>query len=390
MSRAVITGLGAVSCLGTGVDSLWRGLNAGGGSPEPIADPSFAMPVRLMFQVPAAEIPAEPAEHGGVPLGSGPRMAVTAAYEALADAGVTDRAAVPVVLGVEMGNAMAHERARDTGTAGGSWSPLCLTASVVAGAIGSRVGAVSLGNACAASGYAVTVAADMIADGEADVVLVGGAEGRTRIGMGAFNRLGALDPDGCRPFDRNRAGTLFGDGAAMLVLESADHARARGVRPYAELSGAAWSCDAHHLTAPDPSGEPVTATIYDALDDAAAALDEVVAVVPHGTGTPLNDAVESRVLRAVFGDHCDRLPLLNLKAMIGHTTGAAGAFGCLVAALVVRAGVLPASPKIADQDPDCRVWVPQDQAVPLRPGAVLVNANAFGGTNVSLVVGAAR
>ncbi|GAA3785068.1 beta-ketoacyl-[acyl-carrier-protein] synthase family protein [Streptomyces coacervatus] len=389
--RVVVTGMGSISCLGTGVDAFWAGLLAGGGTPAPIPDPDARMANRLMYLVPQDEVPAEPSRLAGSTLAAGPRMAVAAAREAVADAGLDTRtrARLAVVLGVEMGNAGWHE-SRRAGVAsaaeGATWSPMTLTAAAVGAALGAGGGNVSVGNACAASGYAVAVAADMIRGGEADVVLTGGAEGVTRVGMGVFNRLGALDPERCRPFDLHRQGTLFGDGAAMLVLESAEHAARRGATAYAELAGAAWSCDAHHPTAPDPSGGQALRSIRQALDEAGLSREDIGAVVPHGTGTPLNDAVEARVLREVFEDRCDGLPLFSLKGLIGHTAGVAGAFGALTAALLVHHRRVPANAPLDEQDPECPVRLPQQEPVPLSEQAVLVNAYAFGGNNVSLVL----
>ncbi|ARX89205.1 MULTISPECIES: beta-ketoacyl-[acyl-carrier-protein] synthase family protein [Streptomyces] len=383
--RVVITGLGAISCLGTGVAAHWDGLLAGGGEPAEVPLPHLNMRTTKMYLVDRADVPAQPASHAGVELGSSPRLAVAAAEQALADAGVEEaaRAAVPVVLGVELGNADMQEIQRSAGRT--AWTTLTPAAAVVGAEIGSRAASTSVGNACSASGYALTIALDMIRAGEATTVLVGGAEGITRAGIGAFNRLGAADPVRCRPFDRNRAGTMFGDGSAMLVLEAAGHARRRGAEPYAELAGAAWSCDAYHPTAPDPSGDQIVRAMTEALADAGLSSSEVGCVIPHGTGTPLNDVVESQALHRVFGGRTQALPLFSLKAMIGHTTGAAGAFACLTATLMLRHRTSPANTPI-EQDPECDVWVPQERPVRLEAPAVLVNTYAFGGNNTSLVV----
>lgn len=392
--RVVITGLGAVSCLGTGVPAFWRGLGSGGGTPRVVPDPDARMANRLMYAVAAEDVPEEPERYAHVPLAAGPRMAVTAAHGAVRDAGLDAGllARMPVVLGVEMGNAGMHEArrtdsAQHTPLAGyDRWTPMTVTSAAVAAAIGAGGGNTSVGNACAASGYAAAVAADMIRAGETEVALTGGAEGPTRVGMGVFNRLGATDPLRCRPFDRERQGTLFGDGSAMLVLESAEHAAARGATVYAELAATAFSCDAHHPTAPDPGGTQAVRGMRRALADADLEPEDIGGVVPHGTGTPLNDVVESEALREVFGELCDRLPLFSLKSMIGHTAGVAGAFGTLTAALMLHHGRTPANAPVEDQDPRCAVWLPQDRPLPLSAPAVLVNAYAFGGNNVSLVL----
>jgi 3-oxoacyl-[acyl-carrier-protein] synthase II len=386
--RVVITGLGAVSCLGSGTDAHWRGLLAGGGDPRPVPEPHMHMRATRMYLVPGSDVPDKPTELAHVPLGAGPRYGVAAAAQAVADAGLDERARrrLPLVMGIEMGNASAHELRRGPrGSGGGPWTPLSVTSAAVGAAIGSAASNVSVGNACSASGYALTIALDMIRGGEADVVLVGGAEAPTRVGMGGFDRLGAADPDRCRPFDRRRRGTLFGDGAAMVVLEAAEHAAGRGAEPYAELAGAAWSCDAHHPTAPEPEGREITRCMREAMAAAGVGPEEVGAVLPHGTGTLVNDVVESRALRRVFGDGSDRVPLLSLKGMIGHTAGAAAAFACLTAALALRHGRIPANAPL-EQDPECAVWLPQEGPVPLDRPVVLVNAYAFGGNNASFVV----
>jgi 3-oxoacyl-[acyl-carrier-protein] synthase II len=383
--RVVITGLGAISCLGSSVTAFWDGLLAGGGEPGEVPLPDLNMRVTKMYLVDRADVPAEPSSYAGVELGSSPRMAIAAADQALTDAGLEHGACrgIPVVLGVELGNAEMQEVHRSSGHV--LWTPLTLTAAAVGAAIGSSAAVTSVGNACSATGYALTIALDMIRMGEATTVLVGGAEGITRAGMGSFDRLGAADPVRCRPFDRNRAGTMFGDGSAMIVLEAAEHARLRGARPYAELAGAAWSCDAHHATAPDPSGDQIVRAMTEALADAKLDISDVCCVIPHGTGTPLNDVVESQALHTMFGDRIPELPLFSLKAMIGHTSGAAGAFACLTATLMLRHRKSPANSRI-DQDPECGVWLPQERSVPLDAPAVLVNTYAFGGNNTSFVV----
>lgn len=386
--RAVLTGLGAVSCLGAGTDTHWAGLLAGGAAPREVDLPHMHMRAKRMYLTPRSAIPADPDSHAGFPLGPAPRMAVAAAREALAHAGIGagEAARIPVVMGVEMGNASVQEEQRGSGGGTPPWTPLAVTAAVVAEAVGSRAGTSGLGNACAAGGYALGVALDIIRAGEADAVLVGGAEGITRVGMAGFDRIRVTDPRGCRPFARDRAGTVFADGAAFAVLESAAHAAARGARPLAELGAAAWSCDAyHHPTAPEPDAVQLVRAMRDALADAGLRPEDVGCVLPHATGTPVNDAVESRALRHVFGDDSDRPAVFALKALIGHTSGAAGMFACLTAALIASRALIPANAPV-DQDPGCDVWLPQEGPVALTRPAVLVNSCATGGINASFVL----
>ncbi|MFD0689938.1 beta-ketoacyl-[acyl-carrier-protein] synthase family protein [Actinomadura fibrosa] len=385
----VITGLGAISCLGSGVPEFWRGLLAGGGAPARVPDPLAHMRSPHKYLVPDGAVPAGPETAAHVPLGAGPRMGAAAAREAAADAGLEPAAldGAAVVVGVEMGNAEMHEGDRPGEPIGGTrWRPMTVTTAAVSAAVGSSGESLSVGNACAASAYALSIAADMIRAGEADVAVAGGADGGSRAALGAFHRMRAMDPVRCRPFDAGRAGTVFGDGAAMVVLESAEHAARRGAAVHAVLAAAEWSCDAHHITAPEPSGREITDTMRRALRAAGLDPGRIAALVPHGTGTPLNDVTESRALRAVFGDHCDRLPLLNLKGMIGHTGGAAGAFAVLAGVLALRHRLVPAADPPVDRDPECEVLLPEGGPAAVEGDGVMVNAYAFGGTNASLIL----
>ncbi|WP_421107301.1 beta-ketoacyl synthase N-terminal-like domain-containing protein [Streptomyces sp. NEAU-S77] len=414
MDDITVTGVGALSPLGTGIDAFWRGMHTARTAPSRVPDPLARMDHPRMYLVPEADVPDGPAEWEGLPLGRGSRFAIEAARQAARDAGLdggfaepgsVDPRRVAVVISSGMGDTELHEawwsgKAPDSGR----WAPVFPVASVVGGLLGARGPNTCVSNACSASGYALSVAADLIRSGEADVVFAGGAEAYSRVALACFNRLGAIDPERCRPFAADRRGTVFGEGAAVLVLESAAHARARGAGPgYARLVGTGWSCDAHHATAPEPGGEQIERAMRQALRDADAGdagADETDAgdagagetggdavgfVVPHGTGTDLNDVVESRVLAAV----APRAPLYSLKALIGHTGGAAGAFAALSAALMLHHRTLPPNVPVGAADPECAVPLPSG-STPLSGGYGLVNAYAFGGNNISLVLAEAR
>ncbi|MGW0664088.1 beta-ketoacyl-[acyl-carrier-protein] synthase family protein [Streptodolium elevatio] len=390
--RVVVTGLGAVSCLGAGVPAYWSGLVAGGTSTREVELPHMNMRATRMYLVPDAVVPDRPRSQGGVPLGRVPRMAVAAAFEALADAGIgaPERAGMPVVMGAEMGNASVQEEQRDVSGAGRPpWTPLAVAAAAVGGAIGSRRSNISVGNACSSGGYALGVALDIIRSGEAPAVLVGGADGITRVGMGGLDRLGAVDPRDCRPFALDRSGTVFADGAAMLVLESAAHAERRGAVVHAELAGVAWSCDAYHLTSPDPEAAQLVRAMGEALADAGLRPDRIGCVLPHATGTPVNDAVETLALRRVFGELRHKIPHFALKSLVGHNSSAAAVFACLTAVLMIARGQIPANAPVR-QDPACDVWLPQEGTLRLEHPAVLVNTCAFGGNNSSFVLTGGR
>ncbi|MEU7245080.1 beta-ketoacyl-[acyl-carrier-protein] synthase family protein [Streptomyces sparsogenes] len=410
----LVTGLGAVSCVGSGVDALWRGMRAARSAPVRVPDPLARMDHPHMYLVPEAEVPAGPEEPAGPPPGRASRLAVEAAREAVADAGLTglagvDPRRVAVAVSSGMGDSDLHERRRAGGPAGPDrWAPVFPVASAVGAWLGAQGANTCLSNACAASGYALSLAADLIRSGEADVVVAGGSEAYSRVGLACFNRLGAIDPERCRPFAADRRGTVFGEGAAVLVLESAEHARRRGAKTvYARLAGTGWSCDAHHATAPEPGGAQIERAMREALREAgalpgpgtatgpgalpgpgtagAAGAGRLGFVVPHGTGTELNDVVEVRTLSAVLGEAAPLTPLYSLKALLGHTGGAAGAFAALAAALVLHHGTLPPNVPVGALDPECEAPLPTEPT-PVTAPYGLVNAYAFGGNNVSLVL----
>ncbi|MFD8687732.1 beta-ketoacyl-[acyl-carrier-protein] synthase family protein [Streptomyces sp. NPDC059651] len=376
-----VTGLGAVSCLGTGVEAFWTGLTSAAPRPTPVTGLTERVPDVLAYQVPDGP---EWSPEAGQPYGRATRLALHAARQAVADAGLGEDEAADMA--VVIGTAGGEGGERDgLSSPAAEWTPVFRLASEVGGELGAFGTNINVSNACAASGYALSVAMDLVRRGEADTVLVGGAEALSWAPLAAFSRLGANDPERCRPFDADRRGTVFGEGAAMLVVQSA---RAAAGRPsYGLLRGTGWSCDAHHLTAPDPAGDQPLRAAREAMRAAADGPADIGCVVPHGTGTEHNDVLESHVLREVLGEHLERVPLFSLKAFIGHTAGAAAAFAVVAAALMTRHALVPANIAPERQDPACGVWLPRTGPVPLERPRILLSAYAFGGSNVSLVFG---
>ncbi|MFD8890003.1 beta-ketoacyl-[acyl-carrier-protein] synthase family protein [Streptomyces sp. NPDC059566] len=402
-----VTGIGAISCLGGSASEFWTGLKAAAATARPTPVPGLTerVPDVLAYQVADGATgttgSAGPAGVGArADLGRAAGFALAAAREAVADAGLGSRelAGAAVVIGTAVGESGGRESGdRDGSTSAGStgdgggdggdggWESMFSVAASVGGELGTFGTNISVSNACAASGYALSVAVDLIRRGEADTVLLGGAEGISWVPLASFSRLGAADPETCRPFDAERRGTVFGEGAAVLVLQSARAAAGR--RTYGRVLGTAWSCDAHHPTAPDPGGEQLVRVARAALDEAARGPGDIGCVIPHGTGTRQNDVIEHRVLHEVLGEHAARTPLFSLKAFIGHTAGAAAAFAAVSAALMARHGEIPANVPLAHPDPECPVLLPQDGPTALERPNVLVNAYAFGGSNFSMVFG---
>lgn len=399
----MVTGLGVVSCLGSDVDSYWAGLMRARQLPSPVDDPYANMANRLLYGVADTEdvMGTQPEQLDPAAFGRASSFALRAARAALRDAGLagtTGTAAIAtgiadagISIGTGVGDESLFERAHppDPGPVGADAFPFKVS-SALAERFGLTGPMLSVSTACSASAYSVSLAAEAIRDGQADVMLTGGVDGYTRVGIACFNRMGALDPVRCRPFERDRRGTVFGEGAALLVLESESHARARGcTRWYATVDGAGWSCDGHHATAPEPAGAQIVRAARAALTDARLSATDIDCVIPHGTGTPLNDAVEARVLHEVFGERIDRLPAYSLKAMLGHTGGAAGAFALLTAALIIRRGVIPPNVVLAAADPEHRLHLHTGAALSTPVRHTMINAYAFGGNNISVVVGRA-
>lgn len=398
MERVLITGLGTISCLGRGVEAHWRGLLAATSMPREISDPHAHMARRSLYLVTDDSFGSTPAELDGVPMGRTARLAVDAAHQAVGNAKLVapddgPRPRVAVVVGTAMGGSDVNESWRVGRGRAAAGAQQQRPAFDIACAIGRSVNAAgvntSISNACAASGCAIAMGADLIRADLADVVIAGGADSYSRVALGCFNRLGAVDPIACRPFSAARQGTVLGEGAAMMVLESSRHAAGRSApAPYAVLAGSGWSCDAYHATAPEPEGRQIARAMRAAFDDAGLRPDRPGVVVPHGTGTELNDVVESRAILEVVREHRSRAPVYSLKALLGHTGGASAALGTATAALILSRKSVPANIPGHDPDHDCPLWLPQGEYVG-PPEWAMVNAYAFGGNNVSLMLGRA-
>lgn len=336
-----------------------------------IDDKDLAAPVLDMRL--AAEGPV--LEHSAAAFGI---MAATEALKQAADGGF-DLAGcrLAVVVGTGMGEAAGHDTKRGQGEHHVSGS-IFTTAELIARAVGATGPVVSISNACAAGAYAVGHAADLLWAEEADAVLVVGAEAYSRVAVACFNRMSALDNEGCRPFTLGRAGTLFGEGAGAILLE-------RGfsmTTPVAWLLGSSFSCDAAHLTAPEEGAVQIRRTFDEAV--AASGVGTVDAVVPHGTGTLLNDAIEAQLL----GSRAPDAAWFNLKALLGHTGGASAVLSVVAACLIATYRKTPKNPEVGELMPEATAGVgSSERAV---EGAIAVNAYAFGGNNATLVLGRSR
>lgn len=397
--RVVVTGLGAVTALGTGRDAFWQGLLAGRVASGPVR--SFdATPYGVDRGVEVIGFDAAPYLRRLDPatIARASQLAAVAARLALADAGLDGAPSDPgrggVMIGTTTGEACEVERLDDAIVAGRPQAsdaafvaryPCHVLAANVAREVGFGGPAAMIPAACAAGNYAIARAVDLLGQGRVDVVLAGGADPFSRITYAGFARLGAIAPDRCRPFDRDRKGMIPAEGAGVLVLETLERARARGARIYAEVVGYGLSCDAHHMTGAHPEGDGALAAMRQALAAAGRPADEVSYVSAHGTGTPTNDSVEAKALERLFGARTPQVPVSSIKSMIGHSMGAASALEAIVCALAVAEDRVPPTVGFEAADEGSRLDVVPNVARELRVELAMNNAYAFGGNNASVL-----
>lgn len=392
-----VTGYGAVSGFGWGVEPFWRGLLAGATA---IGDfrrfDHSAYRTHVAAEVPAG-IALDPwGDRGRTTIAD--RFALFAAAEALAAAGLPERldlCSAGLFFGGSTGGMLESEEFFAALTAAsGRRAPIGRLVAQQPNGPGDAVARVhgvcgpveTISSACASATLAFGSALDALRAGEIDVALAGGADSLCRLTFAGFNSLRAVDPRPCRPFRAEREGMSVGEGGAVLVLETRAHAERRGARVLGWLAGAGASCDAHHMTAPDPGGEGISRAVVAALADAgldAAAIDFVNL---HGTGTPANDAAEARMLARVFGERVARLPATSTKGAVGHYLGAAGAIEAVATLLCLSEGVVHPTPGEGSLDPKAPVDLVVGAPRPV-PGArrALSTNLAFGGANAAAV-----
>lgn len=241
--------------------------------------------------------------------------------------------------------------------------------------------------ACSAGATALGYARDLIAGGQARIMIAGGVEPMCRITYAAFNALKSLDPDCCRPFDRERAGLSLGEAAAVMVLETLDSALARGVAIHGEVLGYGVTCDSFHMTAPDENASGAVRSMQAALSDSGLSPRDIGYINAHGTATPVNDLMETRAIKEVFGRYAYELPVSSTKAMTAHTLGAAGSLEGVVSVLALEQGFIPPTVNHRVSDPECDLDYVTEGARTAGLHAVLSNSFAFGGNNTTIIFG---
>ena len=398
MKRVVITGLGLVTPIGSGWRVFWKALLEGKSGIGPVASfDTSAFPVHIGAEVrdfvPEEHVRRQRADE----LGRGSQLAVAAAAMAIQDSGIDlgsyDRRRVGVSMGTTSGEPLFVERYNDIRKAEGLEAipgdmlpkyPCNVIPTNIAIEFALNGPCLMIPTACAAGNYAIGYGFDLIRTGKADVMLAGGADAFSRITYMGFARLGAIAKERCQPFDKNRQGMVPGEGAAVLILEPLDSARARGAHIYAEVLGYGLSCDSHHMTAAHPQGDGAVRAMAMAMKDSGVTTADVGYISAHGTGTPTNDRAESVAVRALFGDQASKVPMSSIKSMLGHTMGAASAIEAAACALALQTGMIPPTINYEEPDPECDLDYVPNHARETHPRVVLNNAYAFGGNNASL------
>jgi 3-oxoacyl-[acyl-carrier-protein] synthase II len=397
--RVVITGLGAVSSIGTGVDDFIAAVRDGRNGAAPItAFDTSEFPYKTAVEVPDFEPEAIVQRIDPARWGRAAQFAAAASRLAVRDAGIDpeelSRGRTAAIMGTTAGESQVLQDMLEQWVAAGIASvdpglvpqaPAGQIAAAVSGELRLTGDCETIPTACSASNMALSYAYDLVRSGEADYALAGGADAINRSCHAGFYRLGALAEDLCRPFDVNRSGILTAEGGASLLLEPLDRALARGARIYSEVLGYGVNCDAKHMVNPDAPS--IAECIRQAHRYAGVEADQIDYICAHGTGTPTNDLTEISAVREVFGDRLP--PISSVKSMIGHTMGAASAFGAIVCSKALEEGFLPPTANLETLDP---ALGPGLDVVPgkARPAELNVVQNqglAFGGNNVVTVFG---
>jgi beta-ketoacyl-acyl-carrier-protein synthase II len=409
MRRVVITGLGTINALGNDVATSWPRIVAGENGIGPITRfDTKDQTVKI-----SAEVKLDPLLHFQAPdqrkLDPFTMWALVATDEALRDAGL-DPAKVSdelrerwgCIIGTGIGGITGIEEQfqglleKGPRRVSPHFVPKIM-ANAVSGQVAIKNGLLgtcfTTSSACASAGHAIGMAWRSIQWGESDVVVTGGAESATTpLSLAGFANMKALsqraDPAlACRPFDKDRDGFVMGEGCGILVFEELEHARRRGARIYAEVKGYGSTDDAYHITAPEESGRGPARALRQALAHAKIDPTAVDYINAHGTSTPYNDAIETRAIKLVFGEHARKLAVSSTKSMVGHLLGASAAVELVVSTLTIHHGVVHPTRNYTTPDPECDLDYVPGAARSMKVRNVLSNSLGFGGHNVSICVG---
>jgi 3-oxoacyl-[acyl-carrier-protein] synthase II len=404
--RVVITGMGLVSSLGLSVEDFWANLIAGkSGISEISTIQSNDLRFRMVGEVKDFDVVRLTSRPETSRLGRTSQFAVVAAHQALMDAGLyksggLDVEVDPTEVGVVMGTTTGEQQSLESviecrlNRRGGQPCPSNVrqvSSSVISTNISDFLGlggqSVVLPTACSGGNYAIAHAYDLLQTGRLGIVLAGGADCLSRHFLYGFTRLKALAPDRCQPFDKNRKGVIPGEGAGVLVLETLESALKRKATIYSEVLGYGLSSDAYHSVAPDPSGNGAVHAMKEALDYSRVAPESVQYMSAHGTGTRVNDSVETTAIKRAFGGHAYRLPISSIKSMLGHPLSAASALEAIACNMTIQRGLIPPTINYEEKDPDCDLDYVTNVFRRAEVNIAMNNSYAFLGSNASVLFG---
>ena len=399
--------MGAITCLGNYVEQFWTGVKNGQSGIRKI---SLVSPDGFPCSVSGEIKDFDPTEHmdrkEARRMARFSQFAIVAADQAVEDSGLDfeqeDLDRVGVLIGSGSGGLPETDQQseirvkRGVGRMSPYYIPMMLV-NMAAANISHRFNLTGYTNtcvtACAASTQAIGEAAEVIRRGDADIIVTGGTEaGICEIGMGGFSTMRALstwsgDPtQASRPFDKGRDGFAPSEGSGILILESLEHAQARGASIYAEIGGWGVSSDAYHLVQPHPEGSGAAKAMNRAITNAGVTINDVDYINAHGTSTPINDASETKAIKAVFGEHAYNVPISSTKSMVGHSLGASGALEAIVCISSINDGVLHPTINQDEPDPDCDLDYIPNVSRELEINVTLSNSFGFGGQNACLVI----
>jgi 3-oxoacyl-[acyl-carrier-protein] synthase II len=390
--RVFVTGLGAVTSIGANLEETWRNLLAGrcGIRPLTIFDASA---YRTQTAAQIDEIPdgfLDPRSRRR--MSRADRLGIVAAREAASHAGIDfrreDPSRIGVILGGGVSGLMDSEAAYGDLLAGRKPRPskfLNHQPDAITDRIAQYFGLEGIKStittACSSSAVAMGYAFDAIRMGLADVVVTGGSDVLARLTYGGFNSIRSVDPEACRPFDRNRRGLSIGEAAGILIFEEAGRATKRGAPILAEFRGYGVTSDAYHMTAPEPSGRAGARTIAAALVSGKLNAGEIDYINAHGTATPQNDSAETASIKIALGERAASVPVTSSKSMIGHSLCAAGGIEAVISVLAIRDQIAPPTIHLEEPDPDCDLEYLSSGARRMKIRAVLSNSFAFGGNS---------
>jgi 3-oxoacyl-[acyl-carrier-protein] synthase II len=395
--RVVITGMGIFCSIGKSVDEFAKSLKEGrsGIGPVTLFDTS-KYPSRIGAEIRGYQPEKYFKKRDLKRLSRTDQLGLIAAEEAVKNSGIDSYPPeeIGVCLGAGAGGMFEAETYHREILLKGKSSPSLIfpfipsfTTSRIAERFGFSGFKATITTACSSSATSVGYGADLIRKGEVKAVVCGGSDSLSELTFGGFNSLKAMDPSPCKPFDRKRAGMSLGEGAAILILENLEGAMTRGAKIYAEFKGYGIGGEAHHITAPEPNGFVEARVMKEAMEEGSVSLDQVDHINAHGTGTPLNDKVETIAIKKAFGERAYTIAVSSIKSMVGHCLGSAGAIEAVASVLSIVYNFIPPTLHHREGDEDCDLDYVPDGSREIEVKFVLSNSFAFGGNCTSLVFG---